>query len=882
MTNMNVVAQSGIPQHVHFSNHPGYNLLRPEEFFEKYGDYVLRVLRMVKLGYFNNVCDIPSIHTLSILWKYTHTTSTLNKRTVRRLVDKAIAYIKQTSPRKWIMEPGLSRSQSAGIKAYFQGYVSYTRNIFADKVVPDMDTGLQLITVLNYPVPGEQCIHIGNFSIQSRLLPSYLTRSWVELRADLEKFGNMVSMSEEPSECSTTAQELRFMQEKYGLTNTTSITMHNEKKLTVDLHDLEFDKEFFQLMKTSPDLNELNVSYYGHDVFYYFEHIATAWQESSSRYCLTLIDRLTDTQGRIVARMRIQRCENEGSGSTLGVDEIYSTSPTAQKKVLDVPSTEIDYLDWSIDQVSAQVFGRTAMLLDMATQQHSSALKLFTLDVSQLEVHGLDSVQNVLERSRLEHLNVVCNPIDPALSQAVSQVLGAVKWDTIKSLVLSGNNVNEWLDLCPSPEAPQLLSLQICGTGLAPQAFTHSSVLFIHRLAHESMLERMDFKGVQMREASDWTVIMDAVDPAYLKSLGLCESSMNQLQLNTDATDLFDAKFNKSVGSAAHTPVPTPRTFEDMVTQRLSSPKSQSARNDAPQTSPAASERSEDAPRTLIPVLHGVQDIVARTPPATPPSTDDAVAQGPHIITQDILDFAAQTLSVTSQSADDVVVQGSHVIPQDIQDVAAQTPPSTPLSEHGVVAQGSPVVLQEVQDVVAQTPPSTPPSEHDVVVRGPYVTPKEIHDVAAQTPPSTPPSEHGVVAQGPPAIPQEVQDVGAQTLPAPPIRPHGLQEAMAQGPPSAPHGSQTIVVQGPPARPHRSQEDMVQGPPTNPQAPGQITAHGLPSRPYGAPEATPQGSTANPQGAQLEGEENIVALDNPLRRQLHKTSPHLFASLKKQ
>ncbi|KAG0094136.1 hypothetical protein BGZ93_007517 [Podila epicladia] len=701
---LDIVAQSGIPQHVHFSNHPGYNLLQPEEFFKKYGDYVLRVLWMVKLGYSNNVCDIPSINTLSILWKYTYTSSSVSKRTLRKLVDKVIAHIEHISPPKWIMAPGLSRDQSAGIKAYLQvqegdnaegnlqrhidshqcvswrcqvhkeqhfnwrhltslkgyvdgrmghidmqqarlqvvlqsyaesyqlqrhlagitqsfnlsiklnwnttrtdvenicqtiakrktvaleidgisvniyprGYVPYTRNIFADKVVPDTDTGLQLITVLNYPVPGEQCIHIGNFSLQSRLLPSHLTRSWVELRSDLEYFGNIVSNAEESSEFVKAARELRLVQEKYGLSDDTSITIHNEnwaavfnveegavveaysldaacpmavhssgslRKLTVDLHDLEFDKEFFQLVKTSPDLNELNVSYYGHDVFYYFEHIAKAWQESSSRYCLTLIDRLQDTQGRIVARMRIQRCDSEGSRITLGVDHIDSISPTAQKKVTDVPSTEIDYLDWSIDQVSAQVFGRTATLLDMATQQHSSALKLFTLDVSQLEVDGLMSVQNVLERSRLEHLNVVCNPIDPNLSQALSQVLSAVKWETIKSLVLSGNNVNEWLDLCPSPEAPQLLSLQICGTGLAPQKLTHSSVLFIHQLAHESTLEKLDFKGVQMREASDWTVIMDAVDPAYLKSLGLCESSMTQLQSNTDATDLFDAKFNKN------------------------------------------------------------------------------------------------------------------------------------------------------------------------------------------------------------------------------------------------------------------------------------------------------------------------------------------------
>ncbi|KAG0009465.1 hypothetical protein BGZ82_004006, partial [Podila clonocystis] len=282
-----------------------------------------------------------------------------------------------------------------------QGYVHYTLNLIAGR--DDPDPGLQLITLLNYPKSREQCIYIGNFSLQSILSPARSAHSWVELRTDLEKFGNIVAKAEEPSECVTAARELRLVREKHGLTDTTSVTIHNEKwgavfdlkeeavveaysmdaacpkgvfssgsllKLTVDLCVLEFDKNFFKMINTNTNLEELNVSYNGHNVFYYIEHVVKTWHESSSSFCLTLVDRMQDTEGRIVAQMVIQRSGSDGSGSdgsdsdgsdsdgsgsdgsgsdgsgsdgsgsdgsgssTLEVDNLQNTSPSGQKDEL--------------------------------------------------------------------------------------------------------------------------------------------------------------------------------------------------------------------------------------------------------------------------------------------------------------------------------------------------------------------------------------------------------------------------------------------------------------------------------------------------------------------------------------------------------------------
>ncbi|KAG0330669.1 hypothetical protein BG000_011600, partial [Podila horticola] len=108
-----------LPQHVHFSNHPGYKLSRPHQFFEQYGDYVLRMLRMIKAGYTNSSYEIPPLNTSKILWNSNPeiTGSHLTSETIGPLVDLAIQYLEELSPPKWT-KLGLTRSQSAEIKSF--------------------------------------------------------------------------------------------------------------------------------------------------------------------------------------------------------------------------------------------------------------------------------------------------------------------------------------------------------------------------------------------------------------------------------------------------------------------------------------------------------------------------------------------------------------------------------------------------------------------------------------------------------------------------------------------------------------------------------------------------------------------------------------------
>lgn len=110
----------GTAQHIHFSNHPGYDLNRPNEFFQAFGGYVMRVLRMVKHGYCDNSFEVPPLNTCKTLLGFHGgiTGDQVSNDAVEPLVDKMIEYLQELAPPKWTTKLGLDRIQSAVIKTH--------------------------------------------------------------------------------------------------------------------------------------------------------------------------------------------------------------------------------------------------------------------------------------------------------------------------------------------------------------------------------------------------------------------------------------------------------------------------------------------------------------------------------------------------------------------------------------------------------------------------------------------------------------------------------------------------------------------------------------------------------------------------------------------
>ncbi|KAF9318225.1 hypothetical protein BG003_011619 [Podila horticola] len=102
---------SDLPEHKHFANHPGFILVRPQEFFQTYGRYILIFLKMLRNGFSERTHEIPRLDTFKILWGFDvgNSGNHLTKDTIEPLVSKAIGYLEGLSlPRrgseKWLTE----------------------------------------------------------------------------------------------------------------------------------------------------------------------------------------------------------------------------------------------------------------------------------------------------------------------------------------------------------------------------------------------------------------------------------------------------------------------------------------------------------------------------------------------------------------------------------------------------------------------------------------------------------------------------------------------------------------------------------------------------------------------------------------------------------
>lgn len=208
---------------------------------------------------------------------------------------------------------------------------------------------------------------------------------------------------------------------------------------------------------------------------------------------VVLFEKVKPTDGRDFARVSIQKVEGEEVARVTKVEH------------------------WDCDCILGALTSLHVSILDAASKIYPSVLASLTLDVSKLSLKGLANLKDVVQRSSIERLHIRCVGVRGSRKASVGSVLAALQWTTLKSLVLSGDNIDIWIRLWQDhgqlfensgrwikqwPHSPRLMRLDMQGTGVTEDRLSNQSLLALHRLAYCCRLVQLKLDNVVPQDAS--------------------------------------------------------------------------------------------------------------------------------------------------------------------------------------------------------------------------------------------------------------------------------------------------------------------------------------------------------------------------------------------
>lgn len=423
-----------------------------------------------------------------------------------------------------------------------QSPLEYGRDPFAHHLAVHTigDSSGQLITLSSHPQPSESYLYFGEqtkvFGFVFEGMVNRRSVNWTELGSNLDDLDRYLE-----NDVATDTQRLDAMlielsriitpffamglkgvdlfdsstvQCRLGVTNG-AMTGITELHLPFQLLDLRTEElpilqkvivqpdvenilglgPLYAVMAKSPMLQFVDIPTQESQVFAMIGVLFNTWPSSSRTVHVTLFEHDSGNGGASLIKLQIgpQRRGNKDS-------------PVA-----------IDILEWHYDHVSEELVGWAAHVLDLATQCPLTHLTSLRLKTSLLSEDGLEIMERVLKQSDLQVLYLECGAFDPSLASHLGRFLDAVNWSAIKSLEVSGDNIDGWMDLWAkhsnisrlAPFEAQLFRLSINSSGGQEQRLSHSSALWLHRVIYLLSPTEVRLNNVVMQEAGDRDLIRD-------------------------------------------------------------------------------------------------------------------------------------------------------------------------------------------------------------------------------------------------------------------------------------------------------------------------------------------------------------------------------------
>ncbi|KAI9231675.1 MAG: hypothetical protein BYD32DRAFT_430245 [Podila humilis] len=455
-----------------------------------------------------------------------------------------------------------------------QDHVQHRISSFVDLA---LKSSIGCVTLLNYPRPRQHSVYMAGCLLHSKLLPVRYSYDWIDLRSGLEQFRNAVTILNNMSECVAPARKLLSALATHGLKDVAEVTIYREqaldeqpwigtfallegiliglgssdlsgpktwatsrslRSLTQYIMDLDSIEGLNHIVQSNTRLQELSISIRGRDMLSQVEPITLLCRNHPRPFTFTLFERTLDERDRVVGQVAIVDSVTVGTESSFEIElqEAEQHAHSVQGQTQDA-TMNLECLRWDCDYLDFHFSDLYASFLNSATEHHPQVLTSLTLNIFALSESGLVCIQRVLAQSDLEHLCIVCVPLLDILRQSIADVLLSVRTNTLKHLVLSGENIDGWLKIWSLDDMPRLLRLDIYGSGLNTQEISHAGVMTLFRLIHSSALVELNLKNIRLQEQRDWELIVDGTDQWMLETFGLCSTTSNQFMSTPDAVD---------------------------------------------------------------------------------------------------------------------------------------------------------------------------------------------------------------------------------------------------------------------------------------------------------------------------------------------------------
>lgn len=114
---------SKIPHHLHLANHEGYVINKPTEFFEKYGPFLMLMLKLIKVGVSTAGIVVPALSSLKVVDILDSTQSAIGSVTSKVIegVDYSLAYLEKSRTVIQKSDDGDARALKQDLASYLAG-----------------------------------------------------------------------------------------------------------------------------------------------------------------------------------------------------------------------------------------------------------------------------------------------------------------------------------------------------------------------------------------------------------------------------------------------------------------------------------------------------------------------------------------------------------------------------------------------------------------------------------------------------------------------------------------------------------------------------------------------------------------------------------------